>query len=376
MGMYESFRRSSAGFGREKAGPAGNPLVQCEVQEPIERIAAAWAAVDRKAYDFLARFAEDTAFDGILDVDKEWTCWMKADKKNSCLFFDDTLEVFDNAAYDHFVSNYSKDWKELAKECEGIAKMGKSLDEYQILKTSLYNVFNNKNGLSVLDYYMQVGSRAEDYGMELERHSKEDMDYIVHFKPLKEINRGDSYLSFDIYMSYNPDHKKEGYVYTATMLEAHSADAMYSGPVELPVYGQYEKFEACVNSYFLSDEHSLFYYDALKARRVVEKEKYNIPADYFEGTFIDTKKLVDFSDKSYRYGDTRVFIPKSQVMLGGDKLYMKRWLFNKLKEEVMAVEKDAKGKQGGVDSVLEDATQRCCEGARGQSVGDRECMGK
>lgn len=374
MASYDGFKKNNSMIdGKGGRTFEENPLVQYEIQEPVERMVAAWGLLDIKAHDFLERFADDEVFDGILDVNEEWRCWLEGDKKNSCLFFDDTLVVFGDKAYDHFVDDYSAEWKDIAKQAAEIGKMDKCLDEYKLFKAALYNVFNNKNRLPIREYFDQVYSRAHDYNMELVRHSKNDMDLVVVFRPLDEVNRGNPYLNYKLHMEFNPTYGKDGFFYTAKMMEAYSADAMYSGPVDLPVLGQYVKFEERVNDHFLNADPSLFHFEAVRDKRVEEKAKYNIPAYYFEATYIDTSKLVDFSKKSYQYGHSSIFIPKSQVALGGDKLYVNRWLFYKLKEEVMALQtvqedraertvKHSERKQSNsVDSVLKNAEERSAQ---------------
>ena len=110
-------------------------------------------------------------------------------------------------------------------------------------------------------------------------------------------------------------------------------------------------------------------HDAVRAKRSEEKKKYHIPAYYFEATFLDASKLVNFSKKSYQYDHSSVFIPKSQVAWAGDKLYVNKWLFYKLKEEILVL-KD-KGKL--VDEVVDEATRRDAAlkgpGARDQGPG-------
>lgn len=366
MGVFGSFNNKKGFFvpGRNVGTFEENPVEAYEIQEPVERMVAAQKALDEKAYAFLERFQADEVFEGVLDVDGEWRCWLESDTENSCLFFDDKLEVFGDAAYDHFVDHYSKEWKELAKDAAAIEKMGKSLDEYKILKTSLYNVFNNKNRLPVREYFEQVYSRAQDYHMVLEKPSKEKQDLLVVFEPLKDVNRGNSYLNHKLYLEYNPDHKRDGYVYSVQSMESYSKDAMYAGPVDLPIYGSYSKFEKSTNAHFLEESHSLFYYDALRSHRQVEKAEHGVPADYFEGTYIDTKKLVDFSDKSYQYGNSKIFIPKSQMAIVGETVYMKRWLYYKLKGDIEKInEQDQNKEQSSLSDKVGSAEKLVKEGS-------------
>lgn len=359
MDKYGAFRRAGINGDSDAMLPVVNPTVQYELQEPVARMVDAWSVLDVQVHDFLERFGDDDTFVGILDVNKEWRCWMEVDKKNSCLLFDDMLELFDDKAYAHFMAQYGDEWKDIGRQVKEIAKMGKNLDEYKLFKAALYNVFNNKNKLPVREYFDQVYSRAHEYNMELERHSKHDMDFVVAFRPLDEVNRGNPYLNYKLRMVYNPSHGKDGYVYSAKMMEAFSAEAMYSGPVDLPVLGQYEKFEERVNDHFLNTEPSLFHFEAVRERRTEEKAKYNIPAYYYEATYIDTTKLVNFSKKSYQYGHSSIFIPKSQVAWGGDKLYVNRWLFYKLKDEVEHLnQKGVPAKEGSLSDTLNDAKER------------------
>lgn len=352
--------RQFEAFGRKNGAVSeGNPVEAYDIQEPVERMVAAQKVLDEKARAFLERFKKDEVFEGVLDPDAEWRCWLKGDAKNSLLFFDDALEVFDDAAYDHFVDHYSAEWKDLAREQAAIDKMGKGLDEYQILITSLYNVFNNKNHLSAWDYFTQVFSRMKDYHMVWEKPTRDSMDLLVMFDPLRDVNRGKHYLNHKLYLAHNPDYRKDGYVYSVRSMESVSADKMYSGPVELPVCGAYAKFSRAANERFLEETHSLFYYEALKAHRADVKQEYGIPADYFEGTYIDTKKLVDFSAKSYQYGNSKIFIPKSQVVLAGDTLYMKRWLYYKLKNEVEEFEKAQPDLEKAVEEAKKVAGAAC-----------------
>lgn len=360
MGAFDSFNHKKGFFVPPAKGSdfEENPLEPYEIQEPVERMVAARIALDQKAHNFLERFQEDPVFEGILDVDEEWRCWIEADTRKSCLFFDDSLEVFENTAYDHFVDHYSAEWKEIARDNAEIEKMGQSLDEYRILKTSLYNVFNNKNRLPMQQYFAQVYSRAPDYNIKLEKDLKKGFDLTVSFSPLREVNRGNPYLDYQIRMIFNPDYKKDGYIYSAQSMDAQSAKAMYSGPVELPVYGAYAKFEKVVDDHFLGEQHSLFYYDALKSHRQSEKAEHGVPADYFEGTYVDTKKLVDFSDKAYQYGNSKIFIPKSQVALVGNVLYMKRWLYYKLKNEVEEFNKKHPDLSDSIEAAKKDQAVR------------------
>lgn len=345
MGLFEGFR------GKSGAGVEANPVEAYDIQEPVERMVAAQKVLDEKARAFLERFKKDEAFEGILDPDAEWRCWLKGDVKNSLLFFDDRLEVFDNAAYDYFFDHYSAEWKALAREQAEIDKMGKSLDEYRILKTSVYNVFNNQNRLPEWEYFTQVHSRARDYHMELKQNLQKGFDLEVTFQPLREVNRGNPYLNYKLHLAYNPDHKREGYVYSVQSMEAVSADKMYSGPVELPILGTYTKFARAANERFLEETHSLFYHEALKAHRADVKREYGIPADYFEGTYIDSKKLVDYSDKSFRYGDSKIYLPKSQIAFAGDTVYMKRWLYRRHKAEIEQI--NARDRQKELGSLGE-----------------------
>lgn len=356
--------------------PVENPVINYEIQETVERMVALQMLLDDRAHNFLARFAEDEVFAGVLDADEEWRCWLEGDKENSCLFFDETLEGLDDKAYDHFLVHYGEERKAIGDELAAVGRLGKGIDEFQVFKTGLYNVFNNKNGLSVRDYFNQVYSRAKDYHMTLERHSKEDLDFVVSFCPLDEVNRDKAFYEYQVYMEYHPGHSKDGYVYAAKILDARSADASFSGPVVLPVHGQFAEFERALNDYFLGDQASVFYHDALKAQRIAEKEKYNIPADYFEGTYIDTSKLRDFSDKSFQYGNSKIFIPKSQVAFAGEhqeKIYMKRWLYARLKNQIEALDKN-------VGVVISEAEQRSCteseRGTRKAERGIREGMSK
>ena len=243
-----------------------------------------------------------------------------------------------------------------------ISKLGQNLNEYQIFKTALYNVFNNRNKLPFREYFEQVFSRAPDYHMSLERRSKEDLDFLVSFRPLEEVNRGGSYYVYDLLLEFNSNYSKDGYVYSVKGMDAYSADSMFSGPVEIPIYGRYDKFEESVKSYFLSENYSLFFYEAQKEHRTREKQKYNIPAEYYEGTFIDVKKLVDFSDKSFQYGNSKIFIPKSQIAFAGEdheKVYMKRWLFYKLKEPIEKINcQERKNENALLENTLADAKER------------------
>lgn len=356
MGKANGFVRNGDGYGRGMMGPQGNPLVQCEIQEPVERMVEAWSAVDAKAHTLLVRVAADEMFDGLFDAEKEWDYWLASDKKHSCLFFDSSLEVFGDEAYGHFMKYYAAELKEIQDALAEIAKMGQGLDEYSILKTTLYNVFNNKNMLPLREYFMQVYSRAGQYGMTLEQPGRGNMDFVVHFKPLDEVNRGNSYYSYQFRLSFNPDYRRDGFVYSVQRMDAHSANAMYSGLVDFPVFGKYVKFEERVNDHFSNTETSLFHFEAVRELRVEEKKKYNIPAYYFEASFIDTSKLSNFSKKSYQYGHSSVFIPKSQVAFAGDKLYVNKWLFYKLKEEIGKTNQQNYQKDSSsLDKTLADA---------------------
>lgn len=365
MGKFDVYKSFHGGENREP--PVVNPVIQCEIQEPMERMVALQMLLDDRAHNFLARFIEDEVFLGTLDPNEEWRCWLEGDREASRLFFDDGMGALDDGAYDHFLEHYAEERKGIADELSAIEKVGRSLDEYQIFKTSLYNVFNNKNRLSFREYFDQIFSRAPDYGMRLDRHSKEDLDLLVTFQPLTEVNRGGTYYDYKLQMEFNPQYAKDGYVYSVRFLDAVSSDRSYVSDTNIPIYGRFSQFDANTNQYFLNAEHSLFYHEALKVHRMEEKRKYSIPADYFEATFIDTSKLVNFSQKSFQYGNSKVFIPKSQVAFAGEnneKMYMKRWLFFRLKSQIEEINQQySKAEQPTLENTLSDAEQRCsCTG--------------
>lgn len=340
--------------GREAFVTQENPTVQYEIQEPVARMVEARAAVDEKARVLLERVAADEMYDGMLDIEREWECWLAMDKHHSCMFFDSSLEVFGDEAYRRFMKLYEPQRKEIVGDLDEIFKMGQRLDEYAILKTAIYNVFNNRNCLPLREYLEQIFDRAPQYGMVVDLPGRGEMNLTVHFNPLADVNRGGRFCSYQLRMGYNKDYRKDGYVYSVQMMDARSADSMYVGLVDLPVLGRYEKFEERMNDHFLNTEHSLFHFDAIREKRVEEKEKYNIPDYYFEATFLDSSKLVNFSKKSYQYGRSSVFIPKSQVAWAGDKLYVNKWLYYKLKDEVEAVHEHGEW----LDEKLDDAATR------------------
>lgn len=369
MGRFEDFRKNSTGIGKDAVTLCENPTVPCEIQEPMERMVAKTMLLDERAHNFLGMLAADSVFLGTIDVDEEWRCWMEGDRDGSRVFFDETLEVLDGKAYDYFLTHYAEELRAISDELAGIGKMGQSLNEYKIFKTSLYNVFNNKNSLPTRQYFEQVYSRATDYNMTLERQSKETMDLAVSFRPLAEVNRGGAYIDYDLLLVYNPNHKKEGFMYSVKSVDAFSAEKKNSGVMDLPIYSEYSQFEEQAARCFLNERKSVFYYDAMRAQRTDEKNKYNIPADYFEGTYIDTKKLIDVSEKSYRYGNSDIYIPKSQVAFAGDKLYMKKWLFYKLKEQVGEFHQQrTQAGQKSIENTLSEAKERC---AQQETVGEK-----
>lgn len=365
MGTFEDYKRfymRGTGGGQM----AANPLVQCEIQEPVERMVEAWKKVDEVAHSFLERVVKDEMFLGLFEPGKEWDCWLTLDKKHSCLFFDETLEVFGDTEYAHFMKVYGREWKEIGKSLAEIEKMGRALDEYAIFKSTLYNVFNNKNMLPLREYLEQVYDRAKQYGMVLAPSGRGEMDFLVQLNPLAEVNRGFPFYSYELRMGFNPNYRQDGYVYSVQKMDARTASFVYAGMVDLPVLGSFGKFEERVNDCFLNSEPSPFMHDAVRAKRSEEKKKYHIPAYYFEATFLDASKLVNFSKKSYQYGHSSVFIPKSQVAWAGDKLYVNRWLFYRLKDEVLslggAIGKEAKAPQAkaqeNVDELVANAKER------------------
>ena len=340
-----------------------NPVEDYQIEDIVARIAAAQDALDEKVYAFLTKVNSNDRIVGNFNVNEEWRCWLEQDREASRMLFASDLTEFDNEASDCFKECYASELVALLNENDAIDKMAQSLDEYRLFKTCLFNVFNNENNLPPHLFYDQVFNRAKEYGMTIKRHSKADLDIIVAFDPLGQINRGDAFFSYEFYLRFNQNHKKECYMYSICMMDAVSSDVMFSGPVDLPIYNAFAKFSKETDAYFLTDHNSIFYQQSLRAHRKKEKCRYGIPSDYFEGTFIDPKKLNNFSEKSYQYGNSKIFIPKSQVAFAGEKVYIKPWLYAKLKRPVEAFEGNLRKKETmpSLDDKVASAAEQAAE---------------
>lgn len=380
MALRESLNGNKKFPGSElDKGFEENPIEEYIIDEVVSRIASAQEALDEKIYSFLVKANLDNQIVGNFNVNEEWRCWLEQDREASRMLFDQELTGFDEEAYECFKECYAEELASLLKENDEIDKIAQSLDEYRLFKTSLFAVFNNGNNLPLRNYLEQVFERAPNYGMTIERHSKEDLDLLVSFNPLEAINRGAAFFSYDLYIQFNQNYKAECHMYSVCMMDATSSDIMYSGPVDLPITGAYAKFTKDADAYFFKDNRSLFYQQSLKVHRKKEKARYGIPSDYFEATFVDSKKLVDFSEKSYQYSNSKIFIPKSQMAFAGEKVYMKPWLYAKLKRPVEALEANLRKKEAvlsldeKVASAAAEVAAACSSGARkGRSLDSEE----
>lgn len=380
MGLFDSFKMNGQDVtGGEKGTFSENPIEIYDISELVARIREAQNILDEKVHNFLAKANADSRLVGNFNINEEWRCWLEQDKEASHLLFDTKLTDFDEEAVDCFKENYAEELSVLLSENAAIDKLQQQVDEYRLFKTCLFNVFNNGNDIPLHLYLSQVFDRAKEYGMTIKRHSKEDLDLLVSFAPLAEISRGDSFYSYEFYVRFNQNHKKECHTYTVCMMDAFSADSMYSGPVDLPIQGAFAKFNKDTDAFFFSDRDSIFYRQSLKAHRKKEKDKFGIPSDYFEGTFIDRAKLVDFSEKSYQYGNSKIFIPKSQIAFAGEKVYLKPWLYAKLKRPIEALEASAPKKERPSldEKVASAAAQASAAGPSGNKKGHkRESKGR
>lgn len=359
MGLFDTFRKNADpavvnGNGKSME----NPMEEYDISQLVGRISAAQTALDAKVHAFLEKANADVRLVGNFNLNEEWRCWLEQDREASRFLFDADLTDFDDEAFDCVKKEYAEELKGLLAENDAIDKMAQELDEYKLFKTSLFNVFNNGNDLPLHLYLEQIFDRAKDCGMTIKRHSREDLDLLVSFDPLAKINRGDAFFSFDFYMRFNQNYKKECHMYAACMMDASSSDSMYSGPVDLPVHNAYAKFSKDTDTFFFKDHYSLFYQQSVKAHRKKEKEKYGIPADFYEASFVDRKKLADFSEKSYQYGNSKIFIPKSQIAFAGEKVYMKRWLYAKLKKPIEQLEANLRNKKASLDDKVKAASSQ------------------
>ena len=337
MAVSTSAKRNIAGafVGKSFSEQAtSNSLEEYDVRDIVLQVSSQQATLDNRVHAFLEKVNTDEKIAGNFNVNEEWRCWLENDVDSSYLLFDEFLESFDDEAVEQFNAQYARERDNILSEYRKIEQVVDSLDEYRQFKTAIFNVFNNSNNLPFHFYIEQVYSRAQDYNMTVERHSKDDFDFIVSFNPFKDINRGYSFFVYELYMRFNPNYKKECHVYSVCMMDVYSSELSACVPVDLPVVSSFRKFNKDTDAYFLNDHSSVFYRHSLREHRKAEKERFNIPSDFFEAYFADSKNLVDFSDKSYRYGNSNIFIPKSQVAFAGDKVYMKHWLYAKLKKPI------------------------------------------
>lgn len=369
MGLFDSYKKAdSTGSIGNRKNISENPVVEHGFNELIDEIYAYQDALDDKVHAFLGKLIADDRIVGNFNVNEEWRCWLERDREESRVFFDPELSYFDSEARDSFKACFAEELAAIHAESDRIDKLAQQIDEYKLFKACLFNVFNNFNNLPVYIYVEQVFKRAEDFGMVVNRHSKESPDLVVFFDPLSKINRGGSCLSYQLYMRFNQNHKKDCYVYAACMMDTVSSDVMNSETVNLPIYNAFSKFSKETDAYFIGNKESVFYQQSLKSHRKKEKERFGIPADYFEGTFVDPAKLVDFSDKSYQYGNSKIFIPKSQIAFAGDKVYMKRWLYAKLKRPVEQFEANLR-KEANVATLDEKVASAAAQAAVAQPAG-------
>lgn len=338
-----------------KREPVENPIEEYDVHALVEKIHDAQEALDGRVYQFLTRVNADDRIAGNFNANEEWRCWLERDREASRLLYADKLIGFDGEAVACFEDEYAEELTDILKASDAIDKMMQPLDEYRLFKTSLFNVFNNGKNLPTHLYFDQIFERAKDYGMTVKRHSRDDVDLLVSFNPLQKINRGDMFFSYEFYMRFNDNYKKECHMFSACMMDASSAESMYAGSVVLPIHNVYAKFSKDTDAYFFDDPNSLFYQHSVKSLRKKEKDRYGIPSDYFDAYFVNPKHLVDFSEKSYQYGSSKIFIPKSQVAFGGEKVYMKRWLYAKLKRPIEAYEANLKEQKASLDAQISDA---------------------
>lgn len=358
MGVFDFFKKKqnkSIDMKTDTFVEKMNPIVEYDVSNIINRIYGLQLDLDKRASVLFSQLAADPKVSPYFDLSKEQKHWDSYDFEDSVLFstFPDD-EIKDDDTYNYFADAYVPKIEQILIDVNFVESLYDQIDGFKYFKVALFNVFNNANNLSPEEYFQQVLSRASDYNMEIISDNDSLPDLCISFDPFNRINRSEKLLSFDaIHLSYNENFKSDGYMYEVDYLSAWSAYEGGSSFADYKIFGNFDAFNSYVNQYCSSRDYVLFHRAAIKEIRDFLKKEYNVPPSYFEAYFIDTSSLIDYSPKSFKYGNTNIYIPKSKVVIAGERLFVENWLYYKLRDQL-----DSLSRQPSLDVQITSAKSR------------------
>lgn len=340
MGLFDAFRKqNTSNHSEDNIMPVVNPAIEYDIREVTDHIYALQESLDKKALSLIEKIMLDSKVSSYFDFSNELKLWFECSFDDSNLFCGSPgHNIDDSIIRNYFNEVYTPEIAHLLDEFYAMESLFDQIDEFKFFKVALFNIFNNANDLPLKEYFKQIFSRAEDYNITIFNTKQAPADLYISYAPFKLINRSERLFTFNtIHLSFNENFKNDGYVYHVDYLEGWSAYSGGSSYAHFDIFGDFEKFNDNVNQYCADHDYVFFHDDAIKDRRAYFKAKYHVPDSYFEAHFIDTNRLIDYSPKSFRYGDTNIFIPKSQVVVAGEKLFTQQWLYYKLRNMVSSL---------------------------------------